>query len=228
MQSDLKIERNRQFAIWCMRTSLVLFLLTMVHWIILDFPLRSIAICIGIDAFFFFLWDPTSSWYYVVSFALYLITVVLVLFLIVHYEERIRVYDEKLEKFVIPEFIDNRPFKEKSFGQRDAVLAVMLRNVNTKFVSETKIKYTFKNTEQLVNFHDTLIAGFLKRYLETYKDLPLEDIQGWDRMLLVAKNVQDEDLKDVYGNLVSSDIVHKYSNIRPAIRGNGMLRPKNL
>lgn len=48
-------------------------------------------------------------------------------------------------------------------------------------------EYTIGNIEKLVNFHDKIIAGFLKRYFEMYKDLPLEDIQGWDRVLLIAK-----------------------------------------
>lgn len=187
----------------------------MVIWIISDIPLPTIVVGAGIDVILFFLWDPTSSWYCVVSFALFMVTFVLVMLLIVHYEERIKVYDRKLEKIVIPEFIHNRPFKEKNFGQRDEVLTVMLRNVNIKFVSETKINYTFKNIEQLVNFHDQIISEFMLKYFRIYKDSPLEDIQGWDKLLLVAKNIQDADLKNVYGNLVSPDIVHKYSNIRP-------------
>lgn len=79
-----------------------------------------------------------------------------------------------------------------------------------------KKQYTFKNIDELVRFHNNIIAGFLKRYFERYKDLPLEDIQGRERMLLIAKNIQDEDLKDIYADLISPDIAQKYSGIRPS------------
>ena len=123
---------------------------------------------------------------------------------------------------ILTNFIENRPFKETNVMQKDEILAIILRNVNAKFVSTMKKQYTFKNIEQLVKFHDNIIAGFTKRYFEKYKDLPLEDIQGWDRMLLVAKNIQDEDLKDVYADMVSPEIIQKYSNIRPTTQENGL------
>lgn len=91
-----------------------------------------------------------------------------------------------------------------------------------------KKQYIFKNIEQLVKFYDDIIAAFTKRYFERYKDLPLEDIQGRERMLLIAKNIQDEDLKDLYADLVSPDIVQKYSCIRPTTRGNGISKQKQL
>ena len=142
--------------------------------------------------------------------------------MIYHYNQKIEIYNEKLEKIVIPEFIENRPFKETNAMQKDEILAIILRNVNAKFVSTMKTRYIFRNIKQLVKFHDNIIAGFTKRYFDKYKDLPLEDIQGWDRMLLVAKNIQDEDLKDVYADMVSPEIVQKYSNIRPTTQENGL------
>ena len=143
-------------------------------------------------------------------------------FMMYHYIQKIKIYNEKLGKIVIPEFIENRPFKETNVMQKDEILAIILRNVNAKFVSTMKKQYAFKNIEQLVKCHDSIIAGFTKRYFEKYKDLPLEDIQGWDRMLLVAKNIQDEDLKDVYADMVSPEIIQKYSNIRPTTQENGL------
>ena len=65
------------------------------------------------------------------------------------------------------------------------------------------------------------------RNFERYKELPLEDIQGWDRMLLIAKNIQDEDLKDVYADMVSSEIAQKYSTIRPTTQENGLTMTMN-
>ncbi|CUM56874.1 unnamed protein product [Debaryomyces tyrocola] len=195
----------------------------MVHWIISDLPLGLIGICTCAYAASIFFFDPDSEGKMLISVLAFLIsTVALINISIYHYIQKIRIYNEKLEKIVIPEFIENRPFKETNVMQKDEILAIILRNVNAKFVSSMKTKYIFRNIEQLVKFHDNTIAGFTKRYFEKYKDLPLEDIQGWDRMLLVAKNIQDEDLKDVYADMVSPEIIQKYSNMRPTTQENGL------
>ena len=194
----------------------------MVHWIISDLPLISIGICTCIYAIVFYSFVPSSPWVMVSAFFFILCTSLVMAIIPEHYKQKMKVYDEKLEKMVIPEFIENRPFKETNVMQKDEILAIILRNVNAKFVSTMKKQYTFKNIEQLVKFHDNIIAGFTKRYFEKYKELPLEDIQGWDRMLLIAKNIQDEDLKDVYADMVSPEIIQKYSNIRPILQENGL------
>ncbi|CAR65872.1 DEHA2E23166p [Debaryomyces hansenii CBS767] len=170
----------------------------------------------------FFFFDPLSEGKTFISIFVFLTsTVALINISIYHYIQKIKIYNEKLGKIVIPEFIENRPFKETNVMQKDEILAIILRNVNAKFVSTMKKQYAFKNIEQLVKFHDNIIAGFTKRYFEKYKELPLEDIQGWDRMLLIAKNIQDEDSKDVYADMVSSEIAQKYSSIRPTTQENG-------
>lgn len=98
---------------------------------------------------------------------------------IFHYDEKIEIYNSKIEKIIIPpEFIENRPFKGKKLIKRDELLRRILNNVNTKFVFKMRKQYIFKNIEQLVEFYDDIIAGFTNRYFEKYKDLPLEDIQA--------------------------------------------------
>ena len=204
-------------------TILILYSAKMVNWIISDFPIGVVTVCICIDAVAYFLFDSGSVWRLFASIYTFAIsTVGMFGFMMYHYIQKIKIYNEKLGKIVIPEFIENRPFKETNVMQKDEILAIILRNVNAKFVSTMKKQYAFKNIEQLVKFHDNIIAGFTKRYFEKYKELPLEDIQGWDRMLLIAKNIQDEDLKDVYADMVSSEIAQKYSSIRPTTQENGL------
>lgn len=192
------------------------FLLIMVNWIISDFPFGCFVFFVVLNVAGYILFDTKSLCK--VSMGICIKTIFIPLTsvtFIFEYVNKIKNYDEKLEKIIIPEFIQNRPFRETNSVQKDKILEVILRNVNTKFVSEMKKQYTFKNIEQLVNFLNNIIAGFLERYFERYKDLPIEDIRGWDKMLLVAKNIQDEDLKDLYAGWVSQDTVQKYSSIRP-------------
>lgn len=181
-----------------------------------DFPLGAAIIYGGIDIFAYVLFDRFSFGRSFTSFLIFFFaTATMLTFTLLHYEQMMEIYDEKLEKIVIPEFIENRPFKETNLMEKDEKLGNVLRIVNMKFLSEMNKEYTIGNIEKLVKFHDKIIARFLKRYFEAYKDLPLKDIQGWDRILLIAKNIQDEDMKDIYADLVSPDIAQKYSNIRP-------------
>lgn len=195
----------------------------MVYWVISDLPLGLIGICTCIDGASIFLFDPNVDWKALISiFSFLTSTMVLLTGSAIHYIQKIRLYNEKLEKIIIPEFIEKRPFKETDVMQKDQILEIILRNVNAKFISSMKTRYIFRNIEQLLAFHNYIITEFTKRYFEKYKDLPLEDIQGWDRILLVAKNIQDEDLRDVYADMISPDIVQKYSNIRPTTQENGL------
>ena len=199
------------------------FLLIMVNWIISDFPFGWFVFFVVLNVAGYILFDTKSLWK--VSMGICIITIFIPLTsvtFIFEYVNKMKNYDEKLEKIIIPEFIQNRPFRETNSVQKDKILEVILRNVNTKFVSEMKKQYTFKSIEQLMKFHDNIIAEFTKRYFEKYKDLPLEDIQGWDRILLIAKNIQDEDLRDVYADMFSPEIIQKYSNIRPIIQENSL------
>mmetsp|Transcript_884 Transcript_884/g.866 ORF Transcript_884/g.866 Transcript_884/m.866 type:complete len:201 (-) Transcript_884:103-705(-) len=195
----------------------------MIHWIISDLPYIAVGICACVYAITYFEFDLESGLKSLIGiYASMISTCVLITIFLIHYSKKVNLYDEKLEKIVIPEFIENRPFKETNVMQKDEILTIILRNVNSKFISEMRRNYTFRNIDQLVKFHDKIIAKFTKKYFETYKDLPLEDIQGWDKMLLVAKNIQDEDMKDVYADMVSPEIIQKYSSIRPTTQENGL------
>lgn len=50
----------------------------------------------------------------------------------------------------------------------------------------------------------------MSEFYDVYIETPTEGIQGWDRILLLAKTMQDEDLTCVYENLVPPELVNKY------------------
>lgn len=45
----------------------------------------------------------------------------------------------------------------------------------------------------------------------------MKEIQGWDKIMLVAKNIQDEDINSAYNDVVSPELIDKYSTKKPMI-----------
>ena len=54
------------------------------------------------------------------------------------------------------------------------------------------------------------MTKFEEIFNEVYNEAPIEEVQGWDKILLIAKNIQDEDLSKGYENLIPSELAHKY------------------
>lgn len=84
------------------------------------------------------------------------------------------------------------------------------------------IKYEYTDTRTLLLKYKTLISKFEMKYLVHYKNKPVEDIRGWDKIMLVAKNIHDEDLNFAYENVVSSDLINKYSTKNQPLQLNPM------
>ncbi|KSA00053.1 uncharacterized protein AC631_04207, partial [Debaryomyces fabryi] len=70
--------------------------------------------------------------------------------------------------------------------------------------------YGYTSAAGMVRDYKRIMTKFEKKYHDIYKGAPAQEIQGWDKMLLVAKNIQDEDLGCVYENSVSLEIMNKY------------------
>lgn len=146
--------------------------LTAMHWIVSDIPLRLIVIYSSISAavYIWLRYNPDLFWIFMSSIGFVCSTGISIIMAVFHYDQKIESYDRKLEKIIIPQFLEHRPFKEKNLVQRDELLGRILKNVNTKFVSKMRKQYILKNSEQLVEFYDHIIAGFTKRYFEKYTD----------------------------------------------------------
>lgn len=164
----------------------------MVHWIIINFPVKEfihasapLVVCI------LFPYTTKIQWL-LILFASFSGCISLLLRVIEAYKKVIRVYNKKLEKIVIPEFINKRPFKESDLTKRQEILECMLYNVNSKILSEFKTNYTFKSTARLIELHDLIITDVMTRY-DKSRNLLAGCIESGDKIALEAKKMQEED-----------------------------------
>ncbi|KRZ98405.1 uncharacterized protein AC631_05833 [Debaryomyces fabryi] len=119
-------------------------------------------------------------------------------------------FREIIEEILIPEFIEKRPFKEISLKRKET-LDKMVINVNNKVNYMMGTNYGYTSADGMVRDYKDIMTRFEKKYHNTYKGTPDEEIQGWDKILLIAKNIQDEDLGCFYERLVPLEFIKKYS-----------------
>ncbi|CUM57600.1 uncharacterized protein AC631_04206 [Debaryomyces fabryi] len=120
-------------------------------------------------------------------------------------------------EIVIQEFIDKRPFREADYLKKEEILQEILNNVNKKVYHRMGINYGYDTTGYLLFAYGSYIAEFEKKYLQHYDNIDVEDIQGWDKIMLVAKNIQDEDQNSIYKNTISSELINTYGSKKPVI-----------
>ena len=125
-------------------------------------------------------------------------------------------FSEIIEEILIPEFIEKRPFKEISF-KRQEILEDILSSVNTKINYMMGTNYGYTGSNEMVRGYKGIMTKFEERFNEAYNEASIEEIQGWDKILLIAKNIQEEDLNKAYENLVPSEFAHKYSKVQPPL-----------
>jgi hypothetical protein len=135
-----------------------------------------------------------------------------------------KVFNGIIEEILIPEFIEKRPFRDHL--KKNEILQEILNNVNNKVYGSMDINYGYTNTVILLSAYEFYMSNFEKRYSEHYKDVSAEEIQGWDKIMLVAQNIQDEDLTYAY----SSDLLNRYSANKPfiAAKDNGSQVNENI
>ena len=150
-----------------------------------------------------FWWRPTQLvfefWYYCFNF-LFAIT----------FEIYNPIFNGIFDGILIPEFIVKRPFREVEHRKREEILQEILHSVNNKV-------YGYTNVTNLLSGYNGKINTLERKYLEHYETISAEEIQGWDKSMLVAKNLQDDGLKFAYDNVVSSDLIDKYTKKKPII-----------
>ena len=74
--------------------------------------------------------------------------------------------------------------------------------------------YGYTGSNEMDRGYKRVMTKFEDMFDEVYKEAPIEEIQGWHKILLIAKNIQDEDLNKAYENLVPSKLAHKYSKFQ--------------
>lgn len=102
-------------------------------------------------------------------------------------------FQEIIDEILIPEFIDKRPFREVDHLKKDEILHDILHCVNDKVYDKLGYKNDFADTRRLLLEYKDQISRFESKYLRYYRNTPVEEIRGWDKIMLIAKNIEDED-----------------------------------
>ena len=80
----------------------------MVHWIISDLPLDFMNIftyaCTTINVLVFVL-EPSRPWLIVAMILLFTLITILIASIINHFKQKMKFYDENIEKIIIPELV---------------------------------------------------------------------------------------------------------------------------
>lgn len=77
------------------------------------------------------------------------------------------------------------------------------------------IDYGYSSAFALLLIYNSVNLKFEKKYLEHYKDTLVAEIQGWDKIMLVAKNIHDEGINSAYKSVVSPELIDKYNKQNP-------------
>lgn len=184
----------------------------MAHWFKSNFPWKALGVYLLTVFIACFRWGDIplvlGTFFGIIAFTLYCCITFGI------YDS---IFNGIIKEILIPEFIDKRPFRQTEYVKKDEILQEILHNVNDKVYRRMGFHYGYTTTKTLLSAYELYISNFEKKYLEHYKDIPVEEIQGWDKIMLVAKNIQDEDLNFVFGNVISLDLINKYSTKKPVI-----------
>lgn len=187
------------------------------HWAISNFPWKPFAIWIALVLGVRVLVGFESEGANFVSVAISVLsTVTCGGIIIAHFIILVENLDKAVDRIVATEFINNRPMGVANSKRRNEILNSIFINVNKQIITELKTNYVFKNTDSLISYYNRMIFLFTARYARLYKDLPIDRIKGEDKIMLVAKNIYDEDYEHFYGTRISLDTIKKYSTIKPS------------
>ena len=112
---------------------------------------------------------------------------------------------------IIPEYMDKRPFSVLDPVKKEVILQQILANVNNAVNTRMRTDYSFTNTIELGLTYNECMTNFLNKFDKSDKGLSDKEIKGWDRIMLMAKNMEDEDLEYAINNTYSHELVEKYA-----------------
>lgn len=186
------------------------------HWAISNFPWKPFAIYIalifGVRVLVGFESDGANFASVAISV---LSTVTCGGIIIAHFIILVENLNRGVDRIIATEFINNRAMGVANSERRNEILKSTLINVNKQIITELKTNYIFKNTDSLISYYNRMISLFTARYARVYKDLPIDGIKGEDKIMLVAKNIYDEDYEHFCETKISLDTIKKYSEIKP-------------
>lgn len=148
-----------------------------------------------------------------------------------------------ITNIIIPEFIDKRPFREIDIKKKQAILQEILDNVNNRVQLTIGVNYPYSNTLSLLDKYKECMLNFERKFNKVYRNLSVEDniwdkilsgsfdmdnvdnrnkpsrewpveIRGWDKIMLIARNIENEDVEYVMRQELSPELMQIYGTIR--------------
>ncbi|CUM57778.1 unnamed protein product [Debaryomyces tyrocola] len=187
------------------------FLYIMMHWILSNIPWKRLVFILILQVAAYFCLGNNGFGLILVLGILGIIVCLMIVFIPLDLA-----FNEIIEEILISEFLEKRPFKESSL-KRQEILEEILSNVNKKVNHILGANYGYISSYEMVRGYKRIISRFEDIFDEVYKETPIEEIQGWDRVLLLAKTVQDEDLRFIYEDLVPPELASKSCGIKRPI-----------
>lgn len=153
-------------------------------------------------------------------------------------------FESVITNIIIPEFIDKRPFREIDIKRKETILQEILDNVNDKVQLTIGVNYPYSDTFALLDKYKRCMLSFEHKLNKVYRNLPVEDnilekfssgsfnmdkehdkknkpyregpveIRGWDKIMLIARNIENEDVEYVMRQEYSPELIEIYGTIR--------------
>lgn len=170
------------------------------HWILSNIPWRSLLVYVAILRF-----KRLNNEVYIQLGHTFFIFYVLYIFTSLHHK-----FEAIIRNIIIPEFIDKRPFREINSTRREVILKEILANVNNSVNFRLGTNYSFTDTIDLVMKYNECMSTFVRGFENACEELPDKEIKGWDKIMLVAKNMEEEDMEYAINTAYSNDLIQKY------------------
>lgn len=90
------------------------------------------------------------------------------------------------------------------------ILKEILANVNNSVNFRLGTNYSFTDTIDLVMKYNECMSTFVREFENACEELPDKEIKGWDKIMLVAKNMEEEDMEYAISTAYSNDLIQKY------------------
>ena len=177
------------------------------HWFLSNIPWKSLAVYTVISLAILCFKGPEDYGFLAFTFIgilLFLISIVVIFIRLDNHFEMI------IRNSIVPEFMDKRPFREFDVVRKEVILQKILVDVNNSVNFKLKTNYSFTNTIDLVSQYNECMNKFANQLDKLYAGVPDEKIVGWHKIMLMAKNMAEEDMEYALNTAYSNELIQKY------------------
>lgn len=178
------------------------------HWFLSNIPWKSLKVYIVLVLVILLFNGVESNVFIAVTLGGLCFFVVYIAFNFIILNDNFRAIKRNI---IIPEYMDKRPFRVLDPVKKEVILQQILANVNNAVNTRMRTDYSFTNTIELGLTYNECMTNFLAKFDKSNKGLSDKEIKGWDRIMLMAKNMQDDDLEYAINNAYSQELVQKYA-----------------